>query len=276
MQMPTHAGWFDDPDDPNQLRYFDGVIWTSHTTPRATRPAASETPQPYAQPSAHQRQPGAWQAPYGGRQPNQPQMPQYQGGWNVPGYGVPSGVPSTPDGQPLASYFQRVGAYLLDLLIEGVIAVVLGGWLLYKAMQPFFDAFGRAMASNDQNAIRSVDAATTVNYGYLLAFTLLTVAIQFTYAVVFLSRTGATPGKAALGISVRLRERPGPLSVADACKRASLQSGLSLLGNIPYLGTAFSLVGLLDLLWPAWDGRRQALHDKLAATNVVIGRQPRR
>ena len=41
MQMPTHAGWFDDPDDPTQLRYFDGVVWTSHTAPRTTRPATT-------------------------------------------------------------------------------------------------------------------------------------------------------------------------------------------------------------------------------------------
>jgi uncharacterized RDD family membrane protein YckC len=141
-------------------------------------------------------------------------------------------------------------------------------------MQPFFDEFRRALDSGDPNAFNSVNTSS-VNYGYLFAFALLSVVIQVAYSVIFLSRTGATPGKAALGISVRLRERPGVLSVPDALRRAALPAGLSLLGNVPLIGLVFSLVYLLDLLWPAWDDKRQALHDKIALTNVVIGRQPR-
>jgi uncharacterized RDD family membrane protein YckC len=29
---------------------------------------------------------------------------------------------------------------------------------------------------------------------------------------------------------------------------------------------------LLDHLWPAWDGKKQAIHDKIARTNVVRSR----
>ncbi|MBO3181743.1 DUF2510 domain-containing protein, partial [Dermatophilus congolensis] len=25
------SGWYDDPDDPELLRYWDGVLWTEHT-----------------------------------------------------------------------------------------------------------------------------------------------------------------------------------------------------------------------------------------------------
>jgi uncharacterized RDD family membrane protein YckC len=35
----------------------------------------------------------------------------------------------------------------------------------------------------------------------------------------------------------------------------------------------FGLLGLLNDLWPLWDDKKQALHDKVAATNVVIGPQ---
>ncbi|MGL4744396.1 MAG: DUF2510 domain-containing protein, partial [Dermatophilaceae bacterium] len=28
---PTAPGWYDDPDDPSLLRYFDGVLWSAHT-----------------------------------------------------------------------------------------------------------------------------------------------------------------------------------------------------------------------------------------------------
>ena len=43
---PERAGWFDDPHDSEQLRYFDGILWTDHTTPRRTiwtRPDAAAT-----------------------------------------------------------------------------------------------------------------------------------------------------------------------------------------------------------------------------------------
>jgi uncharacterized RDD family membrane protein YckC len=36
----------------------------------------------------------------------------------------------------------------------------------------------------------------------------------------------------------------------------------------------FGLLGLLNGLWPLWDDKKQGLHDKVAATNVVVGPQP--
>jgi uncharacterized RDD family membrane protein YckC len=33
---------------------------------------------------------------------------------------------------------------------------------------------------------------------------------------------------------------------------------------------------MLDSLWPLWDDEKQAIHDKVAATNVVVGPQPKR
>ena len=33
-ETPTGPGWYEDPDDPQLLRYYDGIVWTSHTNPR--------------------------------------------------------------------------------------------------------------------------------------------------------------------------------------------------------------------------------------------------
>jgi uncharacterized RDD family membrane protein YckC len=38
---------------------------------------------------------------------------------------------------------------------------------------------------------------------------------------------------------------------------------------VPVAGVIFGLYPLLDKLWPLWDEKRQALHDKVARTNVV-------
>ena len=32
----TPAGWFPDPDDASQYRYWDGATWTEHRAPRTT------------------------------------------------------------------------------------------------------------------------------------------------------------------------------------------------------------------------------------------------
>ena len=34
MSTPERAGWYDDPEDESQLRYFDGVVWSQHRVPR--------------------------------------------------------------------------------------------------------------------------------------------------------------------------------------------------------------------------------------------------
>ena len=44
---------------------------------------------------------------------------------------------------------------------------------------------------------------------------------------------------------------------------------------VPLLSYLVFFVTLADLLWPLRDPRRQALHDKIAGTQVVRGRQPR-
>ena len=59
MANPQSPGWYDDPDNPQQLRYFDGVVWTRHTSPRSTRPA----PGPVAPQGAQQGAPEQLAAP---------------------------------------------------------------------------------------------------------------------------------------------------------------------------------------------------------------------
>ena len=48
--MTTPADWHPDPNDPTQLRYWDGAAWTEHTTPAAAPPAAGTPPGAEAQP----------------------------------------------------------------------------------------------------------------------------------------------------------------------------------------------------------------------------------
>jgi uncharacterized RDD family membrane protein YckC len=73
----------------------------------------------------------------------------------------------------------------------------------------------------------------------------------------------------ALGIAVRLRDTPGNPPGSAVVKRYGFYIGISLLAAIPVVGTAISFLALLNDLWPLWDDKKQALHDKVAKTNVV-------
>ena len=327
MDMPTKAGWYDDPENDSQLRYFDGVVWSKHTTPRSTRstsaaaqpgqqqfPGQGHAPQypgqvqaqapqqapgyaappapgagsppagpptapgvpPMTAPGAPQ---GGWQQPgqqYPGQQsPQFPGAPQ-QGGWNVPAYQGMQSVPTTPDGQRLASYWQRVGAFVLDWLIQSVIAGILGSYFLLKAFADYFDQFSSLMSTVESGGSPDFTAVmNSIDGTQLVYFNLVGIAVFVTYQFFFLTRFGQTPGKMATGISVRLRERPGVPSGVVVLRRLALPVGLFLLQLVPVVGSIAQLARLLDLVWPSWDGPKQALHDKLSATNVVVGKQPR-
>src|SRR3954451_8581685 len=84
--MSQRAGWYDDPENPDNLRYFDGVVWTSHTSPR-TSPSAGRSTIGLAQqvPTQQATQPvpqaPTQQLPHGGQQQDSPygQPPQQYG-----------------------------------------------------------------------------------------------------------------------------------------------------------------------------------------------------
>ena len=234
--MSFPAGWYDDPQDPMQQRYWDGGFWTDYRRPR-------EGP------------------------------PPYQG----QGFGYGPAVPSTPDGVPLAGWWKRVWARFLDGLIVLIASLPLTGYFWYQYLGAFIDyereIFDRASTGETTGFDTTLPAEL---YKWMIPATLIALAVGFAYEYFFLTRSGSTPGKKIVGISVRLRDVAGPPPPLAVAKRYGLVTGLSLLGAVPLVGSLISLIGLLDYLWPLWDDKKQALHDKVAATNVVLGPQQRR
>src|SRR5919197_4452911 len=121
--VTTPAGWYDDPQDPSQQRYWDGVAWSGHLRPRQQAQPTAQHGQAYQGAPAYPG-PSPYQGGYGfqaqgqgqGQVQFQGQPYQQQGGY--PGYGYPAGygqmVPSTPDGVPLSGWWKRVAARILD------------------------------------------------------------------------------------------------------------------------------------------------------------------
>ncbi|WP_433015518.1 RDD family protein [Kribbella sp. CA-294648] len=319
--MSFPAGWYDDPQDPTQQRYWDGGFWTDYRRPREGPPPY---PHQFGQPAGGAGQAGQGQAqgqgqPGHGQQGQQPQYGQQglqgqgqgqhgqglqgqglgqgpqgfgpglgqpgmgregygpQAGHLQQGYGYGPNVKATPDGQPLAGWWKRVLARIIDGLIVFFVTLPLTGYFYWQYMQVIFDyqqdIFNQAAAGDSS-------FSTTLPwevYKWAIPATLIGLAAAFVYEYFFLTKTGATLGKRAVGISVRLRDVPGPPPGLAVLKRFGLYNGLSLLSAIPWgVGSLFSLLSLVNVLWPLWDDKKQALHDKVAATNVVVGSQQRR
>jgi uncharacterized RDD family membrane protein YckC len=239
-QIPP--GWYPDPAPgqpgvPQGQRYWDGSQWTEHVAPGAVQTAPG--PEPYA---------GQY-ATYAGPPPA-----------------------TTPDGQPLSGWWARVGAYLLDALIMGVVTVAVGLPFILRIGHVYAHAFrtAEAAARHGGNPDTALQLARSDIAGPTLAVGLISLALGFVYHVGFLKWKQATPGKLVVGLRVRLRETPGPMSWRTCALRWVAQFGaVGLLQFLPVVRLVIALYPLLDDLWPLWDAKKQALHDKVARTNVV-------
>jgi uncharacterized RDD family membrane protein YckC len=78
-------------------------------------------------------------------------------------------------------------------------------------------------------------------------------------------RNGQTFGKQIVGIRV-VKEDGTPVTVGLGVLREFVVRGL-LFGVVGSF--FFGLPGLLDVLWPLWDDKNQALHDKIVSTYVT-------
>ncbi len=302
MSNPTSPGWYDDPQDPALLRYFDGIVWTRHTTPRADiaappssdqsgsgpatgtapptapvqgRPAAGDPPlNPYGVPTQGSAagRPSPPSAPQQGQPPSH-QQPLYQ---QPPGYQQPMPLrgPTTPDGVPLASYGQRVAAWFLDGIIKLLISLLLGGWAIYLSIEPQLENVIHA-AERGETVPFSI-AYSDANLHWMAVYLVISGVVGLVYSMAFLTRRAATPGKSAVGISVRRLAHPGPVDARTAAVRYLIPFANAVLGVVPFVSTVLSILWAMDHLYPLWQPRRQALHDLMAGTVVVRGPQPRR
>jgi uncharacterized RDD family membrane protein YckC len=301
--MTQPSGWYDDPQDPSQLRYWDGVVWSNHVSPKISPTVeqshigmpygvipASARPQSsgssgaqgapaeqggFASPQQGQGQPRDTRQGQG--QPGD-QWSQYgQGPWS-PGQqqGWQSHPATTPDGVVLSGWWKRVAARILDNIIVGIVALPLVFIPIKNATEVFLNYMQEVFAAAQAGSSTMPAQPDTGFTGPILLASLIVLAVHVVYEIAFLTTKGATPGKMVVGISVRLRDKPGPPPLVAVVKRTAVQEAGGLVGVIPVIGMLGSMFSLIDSLWPLWDDKKQAIHDKAAATNVVVGRQPRR
>ncbi len=275
MKTPERAGWYDDPEDSTRLRYFDGIVWTDNTVGRGPRvpptsstpPAASEPTDPAARDAGGARPPFA-PPPTGPPATDvygRPTQPQTHPQTAAPG--------TTDDGVPLAGYGQRAVAFLIDSAILTIITLLAAGWAFWRFMEDYWGYVRDLATTNPATAeVPSVqEVSGMLDYEYFFVAIAIMLVIQAVYGIGFLVARGATPGKMMLGISVRRVDRPGPIGVGTAFMRMLLPLGMRVLWSFTCLVEL--VLRVIDLVWPLRNPRRQALHDRIAGTQVVVGRR---
>lgn len=223
VTSPT-PGWYPDPHVPQQMRWWDGSHWTEDTYERA---------EPVQQ-------------------------------WGAPAVAVVSPhSATTDDGVPLAGWWRRAVARLLDLVITGVIAWLVGFSQARVVLGSVAEQLNEGVRSAQQGSPAPAFQYDVASVKALAVLSLVWLAVSLVYDLVFLRWLAATPGKLALGLVVR-PWTPGERLTTRAIALRWL--GFEVGTSLPYVGT-FYLVA--DVLWPLRDARRQALHDKYAGTCVV-------
>jgi len=180
------------------------------------------------------------QAPYG-------QDPYGQNPYGQqPGYGQPQGAPAA-----YASWFQRVGAFLIDQLL-GVVAMI-----------PYYIGAVMAASTVETTTDPVTGELTTTGggaSGISLVLMFLGVALAIAYFVwnycLKQGRTGYTVGKGVLGIKLIKQDTGQPMG-----------AGLSFVRQIAHIVDAIPCY--LGYFWPLWDSKRQTFADKIMGTVVI-------
>ena len=205
-------GWYPDPSDTSQQRYWDGAAWTEATAPAA--------------PGYGYGAPGYTAPGYA--------SPGYGAGYQTTqvGYGYAQAV-----GAPLAGFWIRFGAYIVDSLILGIPAN-----MHHRGHPRPITTFGPG---------DSIPAS----------FWVIDVA-DHSSARSSTSRTsrGRRARRSASGCATSASSTPTPSSPASGCGRGVGRFFARILSTI---------VCYLGYLWMLWDPQKQTWHDKMARTKVV-------
>lgn len=169
--------------------------------------------------------------------------------------GWPPGAPMRR-GVPLADFWQRLLAHVIDQMVLSAVASVLAipfGVVMYATIADSLPEPGTTRTGQ----ATEIPPELWLLYG---AVFVLTLVLLFLYQAVSVAKWGATLGKKAMKLRVVRVTNGGRVGWPRAITRAGI--GL-LFGVIP-------CVSLLDAAWLLWDKpNRQALHDKVAGTIVI-------
>jgi len=157
---------------------------------------------------------------------------------------APQGAPVGPGGLPLANYGLRLGGWLIDFVLVGIVNfLILLPLHAYHRTHLTNGTRGMAFHANASGVL--IPAAIVLLYGMFLCG----------------SSRGQTLGMMLVRVRVIDADSGGPIGMARALGRGAFEYVAAFVLFIPWV---------VDMLFPLWDQRLQTLHDKV--TNAVVVR----
>jgi uncharacterized RDD family membrane protein YckC len=171
--------------------------------------------------------------------PPPPPPPSYPAGYPPPPFGAPSG----PE---YASWAIRLAGYLIDLVILALVQGILRAVLRH---------------SNTLAVHFTLTNNGTVNrYTFSLLAVIIGGLVVIAYATILIGGPrGQTIGMMVVAVRAVREDTMGVVGYGKAFGRALI--------DLVFRFTI--IVGLIDLLFPLWDAKRQTLHDKVVGTVVL-------
>lgn len=278
------SGWYDDPQNPDLLRYWDGILWSGRTMPKVkpgldqsrigdarrqyeeeqerkraaeeARAAAGYGQRPQLRPYQQAQQPTSQQYPRASQSPYAPQQ----------GYAPRQGK-AAPDGEPTASWGRRLLAYIFDNILLSIVAVAVSwSWLhpwVTTITHWYDDLFAAARAGRPQPPIPNAV------YNVPWQFPLIALLLYLAYEIVLVAWRGQTLGHLIFGVRVRGAESTAKPDLRAAVIRSVVKGVSNITSLVPFVASLGSVFTLIDGLVPLGDNSAQSLHDKAAKTYVV-------
>ena len=152
-----------------------------------------------------------------------------------------------------AGFWRRLVAFMIDSTMVTIIFVVL---CVIAGLAFFFGAMSTNNSAllNDLVKPKGFSSVVFLILGFYIA-------INIGYFTYFNGTTGRTPGKMLLGLQVYC---------ADGTE---VSFGIAFLRAVGYLVSSLLLTIPIGFIWAGFDKKKQAWHDKIAGTVVVIKEQ---
>ena len=231
----------DESNQPRELTQPDDVTQVAAVAPADDAPIA---PPPPAPPAA---------APLAASPPPPPPVATPQA-WPPAPAAMPAAPVGPAPGVQFAGHGARLGAYILDAILVGLVTSV----LLLVVMLPLIGALAGAVGSDGE--VDSGDfGALGASAGFFIVGVVVIGVFSLLYFPFFWARGGATPGMKVAGIRV-VNDRDG--------SRIGWGAALLRLVGFWVSGAVF----YLGFIWILIDSRRRGWHDLLAGTCVISTR----
>jgi len=175
-----------------------------------------------------------------------PPSPYSAGGFGLDKHFIDEQVEPSP--MTYAGFWRRLGAYLIDGIVVGIIMKISTSVM----MIPLSRYFSRIYLSNNPQQLEVMVPSLMI---ILVTSMLVGMSLQALYFILMWGYKGATLGKMALKIKI-VNTEGSDISYGSAFLR--------------YIGTIISGIPLcLGYLWMLWDDKKQTWHDKIASTCVI-------